>query len=232
MLAWLMETFDLGYSLGICNCRDVRGSSSMSIHAECRAIDFGLPMIGGRANPLGDHIVNVLGRQGNKAGVQAIVWAYRNVPTVFSRVSPEGRPYKGVHPHRDHLHIELTRAAGELLTLTTLRTLYAQEVPDVKIVDLIGRTAADTMVLSNRTAHSAQWAKAPVAIAVVRENSPKDMVAAVKQRCPIVPVGDDGSIQASVRQMLADIPEVAVAFRVGGGISDTTMAEIARIVDG
>lgn len=109
LLSWLQERWPVGWSGGIYNCRPVRGQKSMSIHAEGRAVDFMMP---GASHPQGIEIVRELGARGRELGVQSVIWDRR----IWSARSPEGRAYTGVNPHTDHLHIELTRAAGRTLT--------------------------------------------------------------------------------------------------------------------
>jgi peptidoglycan hydrolase-like protein with peptidoglycan-binding domain len=40
---------------------------------------------------------------------------------IYSAKSPDGRKYEGPAPHKDHVHIELTRKAAANLTLATIR---------------------------------------------------------------------------------------------------------------
>lgn len=134
LLAWALEVYrDRGaYSLGIYNCRTVRGGSTTSLHGEGRAVDLGLPLgPDGRGTPLGRAIVAQLGAHGARLGVQAIVYDR----TVWSAKSPAGRPYGGTHPHYDHLHIELTRQAADRLTLATFRAVLgtAAEEDDMPV---------------------------------------------------------------------------------------------------
>lgn len=119
LLAWALEAYRSAdvHSLGIYNCRTVVGGSSTSLHGEGRAVDLGLPVVAGRGNPVGHAIVEQLGANGARLGIQAIVFDRQ----VWSAKSPLGRRYDGAHPHYDHLHIELTRQASDLLTLTTFR---------------------------------------------------------------------------------------------------------------
>lgn len=116
LLRWLEQRWPVGWSGGIYNCRPVRGQKSMSIHAEGRAVDFMLPVNGGKAHPLGDEIVAALGESGDRLGVQAVIWNRR----IWSRRSPNGRAYRGVNPHIDHLHIELNRRGAAALTVAQL----------------------------------------------------------------------------------------------------------------
>lgn len=116
LLNWLSRQWPHGWSGGIYNCRPVRGRQSMSIHAEGRAVDFMLPVHQGKAHESGDDIVKALGARGDQLGIQAIIWNRR----IWSARSPNGRPYTGVNPHIDHLHIELTRKGAATLTAAAL----------------------------------------------------------------------------------------------------------------
>ncbi len=122
LLAWLLERYPTGRSLGIYNCREVRGSSARSLHSEGRAVDYGMPMVNGRGSPTGHEIVRRLGTHGARLGLQALI--YDRV--IWSARSPNGRPYKGEAPHYDHLHIELTRQGASSMTLTTFRSVLEQ----------------------------------------------------------------------------------------------------------
>ena len=62
MLYWLDRESpwrDVGFNLGVCACRTT-GAGSTSQHARCRAWDLGLPLVNGRANPVGHQIVQAL----------------------------------------------------------------------------------------------------------------------------------------------------------------------------
>jgi peptidoglycan hydrolase-like protein with peptidoglycan-binding domain len=54
-------------------------------------------------------------------GVQTVIFDR----TIWSARSPSGRAYTGVHPHYDHLHIELTRQAASSLSAGQLNLLFA-----------------------------------------------------------------------------------------------------------
>ena len=116
LYSWLQGRWPVGHSVGIYNCRPVRGRQSMSIHSEGRAVDFGMPVHGGRAHPQGIEIVRALGEQGERWGVQAVIWNRR----IWSARSPNGRPYRGTASHVDHLHIELNRRAAVALNRAQL----------------------------------------------------------------------------------------------------------------
>lgn len=131
LLAWLLECYPSSKSLGIYNCRVVSGSGSLSIHSCGRAVDLWLPYVNGQANPVGHKIVQRVGAHGVRLGAQAAIFDRR----IWSAVSPNSRLYTGVHPHYDHIHFELTPAAGSNLTLATLRAVLGgplEEDEDVK----------------------------------------------------------------------------------------------------
>jgi len=116
LLSYLRSEFPEGRSLGIYNCRQVRGSTTVSIHSEGRALDWGMPMVNGKGSPEGHNIVKLLAAHGSRLGIQAIIYDRK----IWSAASPNGRNYNGIAPHYDHLHIEITRNAGEKLNLATL----------------------------------------------------------------------------------------------------------------
>lgn len=127
LLAWLQcNSAPPGRSLGIYNCRSVRGSSTKSLHGEGRALDWGLPLApDGTGTDHGRELVDLLGAHAHLLGLQCVIYDRR----IWSRRSPEGREYGGASPHYDHLHIELSRAAARDLTLAT-------------VVDVLGGTAS------------------------------------------------------------------------------------------
>lgn len=130
LLTYLEERFPWQRSMGICNCRAIAGTSSYSHHAECRAYDMGIPVTSdGQARPeLGMQAVNLLGPHGARLGIDNMIYNRR----IWSAANPAGRYYSGVHPHYDHIHIGLTRAAGRNLTYATL-------------VSVLGNTGGSTL---------------------------------------------------------------------------------------
>ena len=134
LLAWARECYPGAASLGIYNCRTVRGGSTTSLHGEGRALDLDPDgSRGANGFSVGRSLVARIGEHGARLGVQAVIYNRE----IWSQRSPEGRYYGGVHPHNDHLHIELTRAAGANLTLATLRAvLGGPEEADVYVVKM------------------------------------------------------------------------------------------------
>ncbi len=118
LAAYLELAFPYQSSMGICNCRNTRGGSSKSHHAECRAYDAGVPVKpNGAARPeLGDPIHQLLGPHGKRLGLDHLI--YNRI--IYSARSPDGRPYKGTHPHYNHHHIGLNTKAALNLNYATL----------------------------------------------------------------------------------------------------------------
>lgn len=93
------------------NCRQIRGSSGMSLHGTGRALDVFVPLDGGQAdNDLGDPVAHWLMQNAEAIGVQLIIWD-RSIWSA-GRSSNKHRQYTGSHPHHEHLHIEITSAAA------------------------------------------------------------------------------------------------------------------------
>lgn len=115
---WVDETWPGLYRFGgIYNCRPVRGGTSRSVHSEGRAVDAMIRPVGGKGDPRGYELLNALASHGKRLGVQCVIWDRQ----IWTAKSPGGRRYNGQAPHYDHLHIELTRKAGESLTVADLR---------------------------------------------------------------------------------------------------------------
>lgn len=125
LMVYLEDWFPGQVSMGICNCRQVVGGGSYSHHAECRAYDEGhaVSVVGGQ---IAVATLNLLGPHGSRLGIDHFICnhnptgAGRGDPRIYSQSAPQGRVYTGTHPHKDHNHIGLTRAAGRNLTYGTL----------------------------------------------------------------------------------------------------------------
>ena len=106
----LINTSVPGSGVQIYNCRRVNGGSSMSLHAEGRALDLFIPTSGEANNAKGDTIANYLVENAEHIGVQMIIWDR----TIWqANRDPQWRCYTGRHSHNDHIHVELTRAAAQ-----------------------------------------------------------------------------------------------------------------------
>jgi hypothetical protein len=118
---------ELGQRFGgrgeIFNCRPVRGGQRLSLHGEGRAVDWYRNAAdtaqAAEAQRIIDWLLNP-DAQGNqhavarRMGVQEIIWN-RRIWT--ARRQAEGwRPYTGVNPHTDHLHIGLNWPGARMQT--------------------------------------------------------------------------------------------------------------------
>lgn len=106
LMAVLLIRFPGARSWGIYNCRST-ALGNKSAHAEGRALDIGCSLT------VGARIVKLLLAVGPRnLGICTII----HNRVIYSRKSPRGRRYTGV-PHRDHVHIEMTRKASRHVTL-------------------------------------------------------------------------------------------------------------------
>jgi hypothetical protein len=114
-------------SLGIYNCRPVRGSTSLSIHACGRAVDLGVPVSVAGHRVMVDFLTR-LAPHAKSLGIQLVIFSR----TSGSARNPWPTAYGGVHPHEDHAHVELNGAAARSLTLATLRARVGdlRDVPE------------------------------------------------------------------------------------------------------
>lgn len=106
LMAAILLTHPNARSWGIYNCRPT-ALGNPSTHGEGRALDIGCSL------EVGDRIVRHLLRVGPwRLGIQCIIHDRR----IYTARSPGGRAYHG-HPHRDHVHVEMTRKAARNLSL-------------------------------------------------------------------------------------------------------------------
>ncbi|HEX8647503.1 MAG TPA: N-acetylmuramoyl-L-alanine amidase [Thermoleophilaceae bacterium] len=103
----------VGRSMGIFNCRPVRGGTTLSLHGEGRALDWGLNANDETERAAADAIVAELlatDADGNthalarRMGIQEIIWN-RQIWSAGSRAAQGLRPYGGTNPHTDHIHV-------------------------------------------------------------------------------------------------------------------------------
>lgn len=113
LMAFVLATFPGTTDLGIYNNRNVRGGSTLSVHAEGRACDFGCPISG----PLGDQLAAWLVDNSSRIGIQQVIWNRRS----WNNQRRTWVAYHGVNPHTNHVHAELNRAAAAGLTAAQLR---------------------------------------------------------------------------------------------------------------
>ena len=129
LAAWL-EFDPVAFSMGIYNCRPVRGSSSLSMHSCGRAVDLGVPVTAS-GHAVMRRFLSAIGPHARDLGVQFVIFDRRQ----WSSTRPAGGSYYGgVHPHRDHAHVELNRAASAGLNLATIRATINHEEDDVYVI--------------------------------------------------------------------------------------------------
>ncbi|MBU3720555.1 MAG: hypothetical protein FGM22_07315 [Burkholderiaceae bacterium] len=92
----ILDKFSGTRSMGIYNCRSVRGADNASVHSEGRAMD-----IGPKDAAQGDEIAAWAVSNSNTYQIQRVIWNRR-----IWDANGAWREYKGQNPHTDHLHIE------------------------------------------------------------------------------------------------------------------------------
>jgi hypothetical protein len=113
-MAGLVLRFPGAVSWGILSCRNT-ALGGPSAHSKGRALDVGCSL------PVGRRIVRGLLAIGPyRLGISNIIHDRRS----YSARYPNGTAYSG-HPHRDHVHIELTGKAAKRLTLKTVKRVLA-----------------------------------------------------------------------------------------------------------
>jgi peptidoglycan hydrolase-like protein with peptidoglycan-binding domain len=121
-MSWFLGAYGArgGYNLGIYNCRSVVGGSTLSLHGEGRATDFGVPPGG---NAWGWTLARALVANSKELGIQCVIWDQH----IWSGSYPEAgfREYGGENPHTDHLHVEYTRKAATTLTAKLIQLVLS-----------------------------------------------------------------------------------------------------------
>lgn len=114
LMAFVLATFPGTSNLGIWVPRNVRGSATaLSVHAEGRACDFGVPLAGA----LGDRLAAWFVDNAARIGIQQVIWNRRS----WNSERRTWIAYHGVNLHTDHVHAELCWAAARSLTRAQLQ---------------------------------------------------------------------------------------------------------------
>lgn len=122
-------------SLGIYNCRPVRGGGSLSTHGEGRGFDCGCNANVPKEKEAGDKLAAMLIKHYRKLGIQRIIWNRRQ----WDCKTKTWRAYGGVSPHTDHLHIEFCWAASVGPKRLTERYVWAILSEEVGMSEAIER---------------------------------------------------------------------------------------------
>ena len=102
----------IGNSGTYCCRQNSNSLSKLSVHAIGRAIDLGVPLIGGDAdNTIGDEVANWLVENAEYIGIQRVIWDH----TFWN--GEHGFGLLGGDPHTNHLHVELSQAGAARQTL-------------------------------------------------------------------------------------------------------------------
>lgn len=110
LMAWCLAN-TTATNLGCYVNRPIRGGSSLSVHAEGRALDLGFPSREG-GTPAGWNLAHRLVAAHRDLGVQYVIYARRQ----WLATKPGWRSYSGASAHNEHIHVELNRAAAQALT--------------------------------------------------------------------------------------------------------------------
>lgn len=103
-------------NLGIYVCRNVKGTSVKSSHAEGRALDIGLRADSPAESLIGDQLFKAIIHSASKSGIDNVIWNRQ----IWSVAHPSIRPFVGNYPgggprnpHTDHIHVEWTRGGSQ-----------------------------------------------------------------------------------------------------------------------
>ncbi len=102
-------------NLGIYVCRNIKGTSTKSAHAEGRALDIGINANKAEEKVVGDALFHALIRAAHKSGIRNIIWnrqiwSEKGGPRPWTGTYKNGAPK---NPHTDHIHVEWTRDGSQ-----------------------------------------------------------------------------------------------------------------------
>lgn len=142
--AGVMSLYDKAVDLGIYNCRDTRGGSSLSLHAEGRAWDAGFPYI----HPDGTALADLLVEHSNILCIQRVIWNRHE----WDNRGGGWEPYTGSDDHTTHLHIELNWYGAEHLTeRVVIETLGGDMGIGEDVLAKVGALQAEVTDIKDKT---------------------------------------------------------------------------------
>lgn len=115
-------------NLGTFNCRTVRGSTNLSLHAEGRAGDNG-----GKSSAMRE-VADMLVANWARLGIQEVIFEGRIWRSHYAPLA--WREYTGSDPHRSHVHWALTWAGAKNLTATKIRMIIGDQTMPLNEEDL------------------------------------------------------------------------------------------------
>ena len=112
-------------NLGIYVCKSIAGTKTTSLHGAGRACDLGSTPY--RRLAFMDDLADMLVAQSKELGVQCVIHDAK----VWSSLYPHDgwRTYRGVDPHRGHLHAELTVESARTLTVAKINAALGKPAP-------------------------------------------------------------------------------------------------------
>ncbi len=169
--------------IGGYNCRQIRNSTSMSVHGTGRAIDIMIPVLsdGGANNEVGDPIANWLVINAERLGIHLIVWDQASWGPHRDHYNTALYSNPG-YPHKNHLHVELSeQAASETsqwfkdggLNELPYNVPFSAQFTEVEGSDSLGAKVAGnagdvvTVSLAFKNTGSEAWVPGEVQLAVV-----------------------------------------------------------------
>jgi hypothetical protein len=126
LMAYWLESFPgVARNLATYACRIIAGTNNLSQHGCHRAADTGHPVTRAAHQAMYTFLQRLAPHAGRLAIPTVIFdgwyWSWRS--------GAAGAPYRGVYPHHDHAHIELTPTAAQTLTVRTLRSVVGDFRP-------------------------------------------------------------------------------------------------------
>ena len=164
LMSWFLGAYTSrgAKNLGIYNCRRIPGSTSLSLHAEGRAADLGVPTGAGWAQTLADALV----ANSRELGVQLVIYRRK----VWSGRYPNSgwRNYTGSNPHTDHLHVELSWNAARTLTTQAIQAqLGGATAPMQALLNVAGQRLTEDGDFGPKTETAVRAEQSQAGIAVV-----------------------------------------------------------------
>ncbi len=115
-------------NLGIYVCREIKGTSTKSAHAQGRALDIGVNAHRPAEKVVGDGLFHALIHAAHESGIDNVIWNRQ----IWSVEKGGPRPWVGNYsngaprnPHTDHIHVEWTHDGSQLERLNFLELQIA-----------------------------------------------------------------------------------------------------------
>jgi hypothetical protein len=120
-MTWLLDRYERSFNYGTYVCRQNTGGGGLSLHAEGRAGDVGLPYRHANGYRIRDFLIE----NAEVLGVQEVIWDRQ----IWTSGRPYLRAYSGPNPHTDHVHYGLCWWSARSLTYNQLSYLFPFNAP-------------------------------------------------------------------------------------------------------